>query len=1410
MGQEIVYCFKCASRLLGADFDKGKAFRFEGKSICLSCVQRLMATLPPEQLAPLAAAMDEASRTKLSGPVPTARSPARQTDSSRKLRAVQDDAAPASKPPSNAPLLLGIGAAVVVLGIAAAVLSRPTPPPPTPKVADPTPPKADPARPAKPETGFASEIAEVDAQVRALLAKEEFRQAADLLEAARKRRRDPDWTDVIDRRAVRVRQEAVRLLATLKEQALRGPAPDVAPLRARVARWGLDALTEEFDKALSAATPPPPPPPPPPPAADGPPLKVYADGLARGWTNWSWVSAVDFKNAAPVFEGSHSIAFTPRQAAAGLYLHTDAALNTADYPFLSFAAQAGRPDVTFTVQLYDENNKPFPKAVPMAELGGLPPVGSWKQYVVPAAQLDAARKKIRGIAFMAYRATETPALYLDAVSFLRTAPKGASVAAPPTPKKNPYFARWTKAMEHAAARDYDAALRELDDPEKNAKEPVGRAEVTFDVEAVRSVRALHDRAVQALTRWPRGFNVPLAVLDEAGKPRRLDAPALRLEPTRLELRHDRDSLTVEFGEVLPGALLEILRRGGSEVDPRVAALFCLMEGDLEGAGRQGAGAVPDKYVERARLTELARSAPSEVEARRLLSRVHAAYRGYATRAESLGLARELLEKYAATAVARRSRASLLAREDGAKDYFFGPGDVEGKGAFRPARGPEGRAGWTCEEDVTDKARRLETCVEFDFSVLADLEYRAWVYAGACCAETFSFSVQGSEMAGAEPGAAAAVAVPVALNFLSKTHAGHGGRRKEPSRWEWIPIPLPRYSSPGAKTLRVVSDQQGFTVTWGVVSALRKAPPKESEARELEKERPGLPRAGAAAIVLGRILYERWKDIPGTDVTALTGHASFSGKPGTTLSLTLFEGPRDAADEFGARIRGYVHPPATGPYTFWIASDDDSELWLSPGEEPARKVKIAYQTAAAPLRDWNRHATQKSAPVVLAKGRRYYIEALQKEGKVNDHIAVGWQLPDGTQERPIPGPRLSPFVAGGAWPGAVLTSPADGAAFPAGATITVTADSFGGTPARAELLAASRKVGDARLDPITYAWQNVPAGSYPLTVRVTDKSGHAVTSPPVTVRVGEISFYRGINLNGPPVTIDGNAWEGRGAAGYSTNGQGFEAEDADLRPPTDPERSTMIRASVTARQGTSIALASVPPGAYLVYLYVWEDNETQTFDLSVNGKTVQSAYSSGQAGRWDRLGPWSVEVKDGKIEIRAAGGAANFSGLEIWRVGAAAESREQARTAAVGGEGGAPFEDLAGDRGLLTGFKVWYGTFENRRTVRAVQPLYVKEGARADGEVHGGTTKDVVEVLAKPGYAVGGLVARTSARVDGFRVVFMKVAGGRLQPGDRYETDWIGGPGGGEETTLAAEGSPVVGIHGRKGSDVDALGLIYLK
>lgn len=176
----------------------------------------------------------------------------------------------------------------------------------------------------------------------------------------------------------------------------------------------------------------------------------------------------------------------------------------------------------------------------------------------------------------------------------------------------------------------------------------------------------------------------------------------------------------------------------------------------------------------------------------------------------------------------------------------------------------------------------------------------------------------------------------------------------------------------------------------------------------------------------------------------------------------------------------------------------------------------------------------------------------------------------------------------------------------------------------------------------------PAG----TADVFDDSTPITTLPPPT-GPGTWQFFRGVNLNGPAITIDGNRWEGDSAAGFSSNGKPTENAQVTLRPPTNPDRASMIRTFRWGRQFEA-TLRDIPKGQYAVYAYVWEETAPEVFDIAVNGSAVVSGYTSGSPGQWRRLGPWNTTITTGKLTITARGGAANFSGIEIWRQTSAAQ------------------------------------------------------------------------------------------------------------------------------------------------------------
>ncbi len=168
-------------------------------------------------------------------------------------------------------------------------------------------------------------------------------------------------------------------------------------------------------------------------------------------------------------------------------------------------------------------------------------------------------------------------------------------------------------------------------------------------------------------------------------------------------------------------------------------------------------------------------------------------------------------------------------------------------------------------------------------------------------------------------------------------------------------------------------------------------------------------AQAQCVGTGSINFQRWNNITGTSVSNLTSSPNYPNNPSSSGTRTLFEMPNNISSNFGIKMYGYICPPTTGNYVFWIASDDNAELWLSTSSNSAQKVRIAFHTGYTNSREWTKYATQKSTSINLIAGQKYYVEALMKEGSGGDNLAVGWSKPGqstATASEVIPGVQLS--------------------------------------------------------------------------------------------------------------------------------------------------------------------------------------------------------------------------------------------------------------------------------------------------------------------------------------------------------------------------------------------------------------------
>jgi hypothetical protein len=150
----------------------------------------------------------------------------------------------------------------------------------------------------------------------------------------------------------------------------------------------------------------------------------------------------------------------------------------------------------------------------------------------------------------------------------------------------------------------------------------------------------------------------------------------------------------------------------------------------------------------------------------------------------------------------------------------------------------------------------------------------------------------------------------------------------------------------------------------------------------------------------------WTDLKDMNLTEL---GNLAGPPtGREILGKAFEVPVNVATNFEARYQGFLIPPLTGSYKFWIANESISEFWLSADATPAKKTKIAEVTRSTPYSKWPHTHEAESVSVNLEAGKRYYLEVLQQQQSGSTQLAVRWQLPNGVEERPIPGWRMVPL------------------------------------------------------------------------------------------------------------------------------------------------------------------------------------------------------------------------------------------------------------------------------------------------------------------------------------------------------------------------------------------------------------------
>jgi hypothetical protein len=134
------------------------------------------------------------------------------------------------------------------------------------------------------------------------------------------------------------------------------------------------------------------------------------------------------------------------------------------------------------------------------------------------------------------------------------------------------------------------------------------------------------------------------------------------------------------------------------------------------------------------------------------------------------------------------------------------------------------------------------------------------------------------------------------------------------------------------------------------------------------------------------------------------------------------------DNYGGQLIGYITAPETGPYRFGIASDDHSILFVGTNDLRSSKREVARCTGSTGQWNMGQFTTNQVSPdgfITLEAGKRYFIEAVYRDGTGGEGVTVVWKKPSdimfdtanvstaaNIQPYLIPAQYLSPYTAYG--------------------------------------------------------------------------------------------------------------------------------------------------------------------------------------------------------------------------------------------------------------------------------------------------------------------------------------------------------------------------------------------------------------
>lgn len=582
---------------------------------------------------------------------------------------------------------------------------------------------------------------------------------------------------------------------------------------------------------------------------------------------------------------------------------------------------------------------------------------------------------------------------------------GAPALKPLTAAMKAFFPTWQGPMTAAFGRDYAAAATEMSGLAARADSEEAKKAAAEDAQALKDIGGLYADLLKAPGETPKLSAVTLEYQEKPGEWKEVAGKAVKVDPTRMEVQPDaKDGKTpppilIEYTDLNAGSLA-VLYKARKKPAKNVLDLltrFALIEGASKSAAALG-GSAPDRFWHLA--AEAREKAPKpnsrEFEARLLFHQSEFEWRKVLTRYTAIEKSKRLLEDYTGTNILKKYQAIIRERAETGKDYSFLPHQLNVNGDYNTFKNPKKEdPAWIATKQI-DFKDSLFNYVEAEFVALPNVSYKCWVYAGGCCQEVWNGSYQVTEGTTAnkgkqvpiDPGSQMAAPLPLP-GGLKKNHDDHKPKAekgkpppehpKTPAKWEWIQIPMPKtFIAPGAKQVRILTDQPGFGVKYILVSSTRTKAPDEALAKDLAKEAVSGP--AAKPEIKGTPDAKEWfiigpfpeglgnEQAPEKEIDVTKEYQGKTAKikwrlvnatiKGAQAEFNWEKGPFNPKDQVSAYALIHVKAPAAMDAKLWIGHDDGGRAWLNGqkvhDKEKSGALKADEFNAAIKLEEgWNR-------------------------------------------------------------------------------------------------------------------------------------------------------------------------------------------------------------------------------------------------------------------------------------------------------------------------------------------------------------------------------------------------------------------------------------------------------------------------